>query len=67
MKLNSRSLVTKAAAVVVLASAGVANAALSTDTTAAITASKADVIELGTAVFAVYLAIKTVKWVRRAL
>lgn len=67
MKMNVRSLATKVAAVVMLASAGVANAALSTDTTTAITASKADVLELGTAVFAVYLAIKTIKWVRRAL
>jgi uridylate kinase len=67
MKMNVRSLATKLAAVVMLASAGVANAALSTDTTTAITASKADVLELGTAVFAVYLAIKTIKWVRRAL
>ena len=67
MKLNFRPLATKVAAVVMLASAGVANAALSTDTTTAITTSKADVLELGTAVFAVYLAIKTIKWVRRAL
>ena len=67
MKLNLRSLVTKVAAAAALASAGVANAALSTDTTTAISASKADVLELGTAVFAVYLAIKTIKWVRRAL
>lgn len=67
MKMNVRSLATKLAAVVMLASAGVANAALSTDTTTAISASKADVLELGTAVFAVYLAIKTIKWVRRAL
>lgn len=67
MKMNARPLATKVAAAVLLASAGVANAALSTDTTTAITASKADVLELGTAVFAVYLAIKTIKWVRRAL
>lgn len=67
MKKLVRSLATKSAAAVTLASAGVANAALSTDTTTAISASKADVLELGTAVFAVYLAIKTIKWVRRAL
>lgn len=67
MKLAIRSRLAKLAVAALAMSAGLANAALSTDTTAAITQSKSDVLELGTAVFAVYLAIKTIKWVRRAL
>lgn len=67
MRFNVRSLPAKLAAFAFLASAGIAHAALDADSKTAITSSKADVLELGTAVFAVYLAIKTIKWVRRAL
>lgn len=51
-------------ALVPLVSAGVANAA--TDVTA-IAAAGVDIAAVGAAVFAIYVAIKLVKWVRRAL
>ena len=43
---------------------GVANAVYDTS---AVTSSVADIAAVGTAVFAVYVAIKVAKWVRRAL
>ena len=51
-------------ALVPLVSAGVANAAV--DVTA-IAAAGTDIALVGAAVFAIYIAIKLVKWVRRAL
>lgn len=60
-----RTITTKRIALGSLAfAAGVANAA--PDVTA-ITAAGADVAAVGVAVFAVYVAIKLVKWIRRAL
>lgn len=47
-----------------VASAGAANAVM--DVTA-VTGSITDIAAVGTAVFAVYVAIKLTKWVRRAL
>ena len=60
-----RTITTKRAALGSLAlAAGMANAA--PDVTA-VTAAGTDVAAVGAAVFAVYVAIKLVKWIRRAL
>ncbi len=50
-----------------LVAGAVANAAVPTDVTDAITASKADVITIGGAVLVVIVAAMTFKWLRKAL
>lgn len=47
--------------------AGAANAAVDAATKTAVEGAKADVTELGALVFTVYLALKIIKWARRAL
>lgn len=57
----------KLAVSVLLMGVGVANAAIDTATKTAVEGAKADVTELGALVFTVYLALKIIKWARRAL
>lgn len=48
-------------------STGLASAAVDAATQASLDAAKSSIADTGAAVFGVYLAIKLVKWVRRAL
>ena len=65
MNKQFRGSITKAAALAVLAAgAGAANAAV--DVTA-VTGANTDIVAVGTAVFAVMVAIKLTKWIRRVL